>query len=149
MDGCCSEVVILTFLTVFCKFYSIFSELCYISTERSRVQILTANSIFHAPFIWIKTKEAKIGWQLTWHCCICCDPAKRDFENGWLIKSSFIRMKWKLVGWPGPKQLKQVFLLMLINKKLAQVSQLAQILSQRYLTRLKLAEILYQCYWTC
>jgi hypothetical protein len=145
MDGCCSEVVILTFLTyltVFCKFYSIFSELCYISTERSRVQILTANSIFHAPFIWIKTMKAKIGWQLTWHCCICCNPAKRDFENGWLIKSSFIRMKWKLVSWPGPKSNNN-------KKKLAQVSQLAQILSQRYLTRLKLAEILYQCYWSC
>jgi hypothetical protein len=43
---------------------------------------------------------AKIGWKLTWHCCICCNPAKgrRDFEDGWLIKSSIItkRMKWSL-----------------------------------------------------
>jgi hypothetical protein len=36
--------------------------------------------------------EAKIEWKLTWHCCICCNPAKGrvDFEDGWLIKSSFI-----------------------------------------------------------
>jgi hypothetical protein len=33
--------------------------------------------------------EAKIEWKLTWHCCICCNPAKGrvDFECGWLIKS--------------------------------------------------------------
>jgi hypothetical protein len=36
--------------------------------------------------------EAKIEWKLTWHCCICCNPAKGrvDFVDGWLIKSSFI-----------------------------------------------------------
>ncbi len=36
--------------------------------------------------------EAKIEWKLTWHCCKRCNPAKGrvDFENGWLIKSSFI-----------------------------------------------------------
>jgi hypothetical protein len=36
--------------------------------------------------------EAKIEWKLTWHCCICCNPEKGrvDFEDGWLIKSSFI-----------------------------------------------------------
>jgi hypothetical protein len=30
-------------------------------------------------------------WNLAWHCCICCNPAKRrvDFEDSWLIKSSF------------------------------------------------------------
>jgi hypothetical protein len=35
---------------------------------------------------------AKIDWKLTWHCCICCNPAKGrvDFEDGWLLKSSFI-----------------------------------------------------------
>jgi len=22
--------------------------------------------------------EAKIEWKLTWHCCICCNPAKRE-----------------------------------------------------------------------
>jgi hypothetical protein len=36
--------------------------------------------------------EAKIEWKLTWHNCIYCNPAKGrvDFEDGWLIKSSFI-----------------------------------------------------------
>jgi len=36
--------------------------------------------------------EAKIEWKLTWHCDICCNPAKGrvDFEDSWLIKSSFI-----------------------------------------------------------
>jgi hypothetical protein len=35
---------------------------------------------------------AKIEWKLTWHCCICCKPEKGrvDFEDGWLIESSFI-----------------------------------------------------------
>ncbi len=44
-----------------------------------------------------QSMEAKIEWNITWHCCICCNPAKGrvDFEDGWLIKSSFIRMKWK------------------------------------------------------
>jgi hypothetical protein len=38
-----------------------------------------------------QSKETKIEWKLTWHCCICCNPAKGrvDFEDGWLIKSSF------------------------------------------------------------
>jgi hypothetical protein len=31
-------------------------------------------------------------FQPTWHCCMCCNPAngRVDFEDGWLIKSSFI-----------------------------------------------------------
>jgi hypothetical protein len=35
---------------------------------------------------------AKIEWKLTWHCCICCNPEKGrvNFEDGWLVKSSFI-----------------------------------------------------------
>jgi hypothetical protein len=34
----------------------------------------------------------KIKWKLTWHCCICCNPEKGrvEFEDLWLIKSSFI-----------------------------------------------------------
>ena len=48
--------------------------------------------VFHASFIWIKSMEAKFEWKLTWHCCICCNPAKGrvEFEDGWLIKSSFL-----------------------------------------------------------
>jgi len=44
---------------------------------------------------------AKIGRKLTWHCCICCNPAKgrMDFEDGWLIKSSYItKDEMKLVS---------------------------------------------------
>jgi hypothetical protein len=39
--------------------------------------------------------ETKIEWKLTWHCCKCCNPAKGsvDFEDDWLIKSSFITKK--------------------------------------------------------
>jgi len=41
-----------------------------------------------------KSMEAKIEWKLTWQCC---NPEKGrvDFEDGWLIKSSFKRMKFK------------------------------------------------------
>jgi hypothetical protein len=36
--------------------------------------------------------EAIIEWKSTWHCCICCNPAKwrENFEDDRLIKSSFI-----------------------------------------------------------
>ncbi len=46
-----------------------------------------AETIYHAPLIWIK-KHGKV----TWHCCMCCNPAKGrvEFEDSWLIKSSFI-----------------------------------------------------------
>jgi hypothetical protein len=61
-------------------------------TERLWVLTLTEETIFQAPFIWIKNLDQKIGWKLNWHCCICCNPAKGrvDFEDGWLIKYSFI-----------------------------------------------------------
>ena len=44
-----------------------------------------------------QSMKTKIEWKLPWHCCICCNYAKGrvDFEDSWLIKSSFIRMKWK------------------------------------------------------
>ena len=76
-------------------------------TERSWVQIPTEETIFQAPFIWIKSLEQ---WKLTWHCCICCNPAKGrvDFEDGWLIKPSFItKDEKKLVSWPGPNSHKK------------------------------------------
>ncbi len=43
---------------------------------------------------------AKIKWKLTWHCCICCNPAKR--KGGlwrWLTcknPTSYLRKKWSL-----------------------------------------------------
>jgi hypothetical protein len=70
-------------------------------TERLWVQTPTKETIFQAPFIWIKKHGAKMKWKLTWHCCICCNPAKGrvDFEDGWLIKSSFItKDEMKLVS---------------------------------------------------
>jgi hypothetical protein len=36
--------------------------------------------------------KAKIVEKITWHCCMCCNPAKGrvEFEDGWLIKPNFI-----------------------------------------------------------
>ena len=49
-------------------------------------------TIHHAPLIWIKIIKAKNCGKVTWHCCKCYNPAKGrvEFEDGWLIKSSFI-----------------------------------------------------------
>ncbi len=73
----------------------------------------TEETIFQAQFIWIKKKPgAKIEWKLTWHCCICCNPAKGgvDFKAGWLIKSSFIiKDEMKLVSKTGPNSHKKNF----------------------------------------
>ena len=51
-------------------------------------------TIYHAPLIWIKSMKAKIVEKITWHCCMCCNPAKGrvEFEDNWLIKSSFKTM---------------------------------------------------------
>jgi hypothetical protein len=48
-------------------------------------------TIYHSPLIWIKSMNCG---KVTWHCCMCCNPAKGrvEFEDGWLIKSSFITM---------------------------------------------------------
>jgi hypothetical protein len=61
-------------------------------TERLWVQTPTEETIFQAPFIWIKSLEQKIDWKLTWHCCMCYNPSKGrvDFEDRWLIKPSFL-----------------------------------------------------------
>ena len=56
---------------------------------------------------------AKIEWKLTWHCCICCNPAKGrvEFVDGWHIKkkkSSFItKDEMELVSKPGPNSHKK------------------------------------------
>jgi hypothetical protein len=36
--------------------------------------------------------KAKIVENLTWHCCMCCNPAngRVEFEDVWLKKPSFI-----------------------------------------------------------
>jgi hypothetical protein len=85
-------------------------------TEKSWVQTLHWGDHFSCTIHLDQSMEAKIKWKLT-ICCISCNPAKGrvDFEDGWLIKSSFIRVKWKLVSWPGPKshQKKNLFSLSL------------------------------------
>ena len=85
-------------------------------TEKLWVQTLHWGDHFSCTIHLDQSMEAKIKWKLT-ICCISCNPAKGrvDFEDGWLIKSSFIRVKWKLVSWPGPKshQKKNLFSLSL------------------------------------
>jgi hypothetical protein len=43
----------------------------------------------------IKKHESLNGGKVTWHYCMCCTPAKGrvEFEDSWLIKSSFITME--------------------------------------------------------
>jgi hypothetical protein len=47
---------------------------------------------FSCTILLDQSMEAKMEWKLTWHCYIHCNPAKGrvDFEDSWLIKSSFI-----------------------------------------------------------
>jgi hypothetical protein len=61
-------------------------------TQRSWVQTTHCGDHFSCTIHLDQSMEAKIEWKLTWQCCICCNPAKGrvDFEDGWLIKSSFI-----------------------------------------------------------
>jgi len=56
-----------------------------------------------------QSMEAKIEWKLTWHCCICSNPAKRrvDFEYGWVKKSSFIAKDEMKACQPRPKSHKK------------------------------------------
>jgi len=35
-------------------------------------------TIYHAPLIWIKKHEIKLWKKITWHCCMCCYPAKGE-----------------------------------------------------------------------
>jgi len=70
-------------------------------TERSWVLTSTAEIIFFRHHSFGSKPGSKIKWKLTWHCCICCNPAKGrvEFEDGWLIKSSFItKDEMKLVS---------------------------------------------------
>jgi hypothetical protein len=62
--------------------------------------------------------EAIIDWKLTLHGCKCCSSAKGwvNFEDGWLIKSSFIRMKRKLVSRPGPNSHKNKLYIKLFER---------------------------------
>ncbi len=51
-------------------------------------------TIYHAPLIWIRSIKVQNYGKITWHCCMWCNPAngRVEFEDGRLIKSSFITM---------------------------------------------------------
>jgi hypothetical protein len=70
-------------------------------TERSWVQTPHCGDHLSGTINLDQKPGAKIGWKLTWHCCICCNPAKGrvDFADGWLLKSNFItKDEMKLVS---------------------------------------------------
>ena len=64
-------------------------------------------TIFQAPFIWIKAWNKNCGKTLTWHCCMCCNPTngRVDFEEWSAYKNSatWYWMNCKLVSWLRPK----------------------------------------------
>ncbi len=61
-------------------------------SERSWVQPPHCGDHFSCTIHLDQSMEAKIEWKLTRHCCKCCNPEKGkvDFEDSWVIKSSFI-----------------------------------------------------------
>ncbi len=65
-------------------------------TERSWVQTPTMETIFQAPFIWIKAWNKNCGKTLTWHCCMCCNPAngRVDFEEWLAYKIQLRGIEW-------------------------------------------------------
>jgi hypothetical protein len=65
-------------------------------TERSWVQTPTMETIFQAPFIWIKALSKNCGKTLTWHCCMCCNPAngRVDFEEWSAYKIQLHGIEW-------------------------------------------------------
>jgi hypothetical protein len=65
-------------------------------TKRSWVQTLTMETIFQAPFIWIKAWNKNCGKTLTWHCCMCCNPAngRVDFEEWSAYKIHLHGIEW-------------------------------------------------------
>jgi hypothetical protein len=70
-------------------------------TERLWVQTPHCGDHFSCTVHFDQSMKAKIEWKLTWHCWICCYPAKgrADFEEGLLIKFSFItKDEMKLVS---------------------------------------------------
>jgi hypothetical protein len=65
-------------------------------TERSWVQTPTMETIFQTPFIWIKAWNNDCVKTLTWHCCICCNPAygRVDFEKWSAYKIQLHGFEW-------------------------------------------------------
>ncbi len=52
----------------------------------------TVETIYHVPLIWIKKHESLNCGKKPGTVCMCCNPAngRVEFEDGWLIKTSFI-----------------------------------------------------------
>ena len=65
-------------------------------TEMSWVQTPTMETIFQAPFIWIKAWNKNVEKTLTWHCCMCCNPAngRVDFEEWTAYKIQLHGIDW-------------------------------------------------------
>ena len=61
-----------------------------------RTPIPTGETIFQAPLIWIKAWNKTLWKTLTWHCCICCNPAngRVDFEEWLAYKIQLHGTEW-------------------------------------------------------
>ena len=102
-------------------------------TERLWVRAPTVETIFQAPFNWIKAWNKICGKTLTWHCCICCNPAngRVDFVEWLAYKIQLHGNEWIVslsADWdqsPKPKK----------NKK-----------KNNYNIILLLGEIIFVCY---
>ncbi len=65
-------------------------------TKRFWVQTPTMETISQAPFIRIKAWNKNCGKTLTWHCCMCCNPAngRVDFEEWSAYKIQLHGIEW-------------------------------------------------------
>jgi hypothetical protein len=63
-------------------------------TKRSWAQTPTMETIFQAPFIWIKAWNKNCGKTLTWHCACAVIPQMGGWtlRNGQFIKSSYMAL---------------------------------------------------------
>jgi hypothetical protein len=79
-------------------------------TERPWVQTPTEETIFQAPFIWLKNLEHKLSGNLTGiaEYAVILQKGGWTFEDSWLIKSSY--MNCKLVGRLRPKSKKKLLI---------------------------------------
>ena len=67
----------------------------------SLVWIAIVGTIFQSPFAWIKnTLEI-----LTWHCCMCCNPAngRVDIEERLTYETQLERLEWNETNVPKNK----------------------------------------------
>ncbi len=69
----------------------------------------TMETIYQAPFIWIKAWNKICGKTLNWHYCLCCNPAngRVDFGEGLAYKIQLHWMNCRLVRRLRPKSIKK------------------------------------------